>query len=466
MWEAIESNRRRSRWIVAGMAVLLVLLGAVIGGAVHPRGGQIFGTGIALFLWFILWIVAVFQGDSIMLSISGAQKIEKADAPQLFNVVEEMVIASGLGKMPDIYVIPDDRPNAFAAGRKPETRVVCVTSGLLRLLNRDELQGVVAHELGHHKNGDPALMILMGVMMGAIVLLADIFLRSNLGWGGRSRSRDKDDSGGLQIVMLVLALLLALLAPMLAQMMYFACSRRREYLADASAARFTRYPEGLASALEKITVQARGGEKPNRVLAPMYIVNPMEALAAVGLFSTHPPTENRVHILRSMAGGVGYVDYDAAYRKVTGKAGCIGKRTLSEDKPEPARGPSAAQVAVTIANTAAMIPDSPQQVAERSREVGDLLGRLDGLTMMRCECGVGIKVPPGSTWDSIPCPRCGRDNPVPKAQKSGDSQRYQRTGPGWQSFRCACGGSVNLSPAFQGTETECPKCGQLIQIDR
>src|SRR6185295_8038205 len=219
MWEAIESNRRRSRWIVAGMAVLLVLLGAVIGGAVHPRGGQIFGTGIALVFWCILWIVAVFQGDNIMLSISGAKKIEHADAPQLFNVVEEMVIASGLGKMPDVYVIPDDRPNAFAAGRKPETRVVCVTSGLLRLMRRDELQGVIAHEIGHHKNGDPALMILMGVMLGAIVLIAEIFLRGNV-WGGRRRSSSKD-SGGLQIALLIFALLLAILAPILAQAMYF-----------------------------------------------------------------------------------------------------------------------------------------------------------------------------------------------------------------------------------------------------
>jgi len=409
MWEAIESNRRRSRWIVAGMGALLVVLGVLIGNAIAPRTGIVFGAGAALLCWTILWLVAVFQGDSIMLSIAGAQKIEKPDAPQLFNVVEEMVIASGIQKMPDIYIIPDDRPNAFAAGRKPENRVVCVTSGLLRLLNRDELQGVIAHEIGHHKNGDPALMILMGVMMGAIVLLADVFLRSNFYMGGRSRSsRDKDDSGGLQIVLVILAIALAILAPFLAQMMYFACSRRREYLADASAARFTRYPEGLASALEKITVQARGGPKPNRVLAPMYIINPMEALAAVGLFSTHPPTENRVHVLRAMGGGVGYVDYEAAYKKVLGKQGLIGQRTLSEDTPAARREGSAEGPAVAAA------PESREEIVTRSREVTNLMGRLDGLKIMKCACGVGIKVPPGSTWTSIPCPRCGADNPVPR----------------------------------------------------
>jgi len=455
MWEAIESNRRRSRWIVAGMGALLILLGAAIGHAIVPRVGIAFGTGIALLLWSILWIVAVFQGDNIMLSVAGAKKIAKSDAPQLFNVVEEMVIASGLGKMPDVYVIPDDRPNAFAAGRKPENRVVCVTSGLLRLMRRDELQGVIAHEIGHHKNGDPALMILMGVMMGAIVLLADLFLRGMFYSGGRrSSSRSKNDGG--QIVFLLVALGLAILAPILAQMLYFACSRRREYLADASAARFTRYPEGLASALEKITVQAHGARKASRVLAPMYIVNPMQALAAVGLFTTHPPTTRRVEILRAMGGGVGYVDYDAAYRKITGRAGCIGKRTLKEDAPAARREASP--------EGPALAPEARETVAERSREVGALLGRLDGLTQMRCPCGVGIKVPPGSTWDSIPCPRCGRDNPVPKAVRSGESQRYQRQGPGWQSFRCACGASVNLSPAFEGHETACPKCGQRIEI--
>jgi len=422
MWEAIESNRRRSRWIVAGMGALLVALGALIGNTIAPRTGIVIGLGGAVFVWVLLWTVAVFQGDSIMLSIAGAQKIEKADAPQLFNVVEEMVIASGLGKMPDIYVIPDDRPNAFAAGRKPETRVVCVTSGLLRLMTRDELQGVIAHEIGHHKNGDPALMILMGVMLGAIVLLADVFLRSNVMFGGgRRRSRDdKEDSGGLQILLVVLAIALAILAPILAQVMYFACSRRREYLADASAARFTRYPEGLASALEKIAVEAQGNRQANRVLAPMYIVNPMEALAAVGLFSTHPPTENRIHILRSMGGGVGYVDYDAAFRKITGKAGCIGARTLSEDTPAARRegsaaGPDPLASQINPVDLRKAGPETREEMVTRSREVGNLLGRMGGLTMMQCPCGVGIKVPPGAPWTTIPCPRCGRENPVPRS---------------------------------------------------
>ena len=451
MWEAIESNRRRTLFLVAGMAIVLVALGAGIGGAIAPRGGAAAGAAIASLLWFILWIVALFMGDQIMLLIAGAQKIEHADAPQLFNVVEEMTIASGLSKMPAVYVISDERPNAFAAGRTPEKRIVCVTSGLLRLMNRDELQGVIAHEIGHHKNGDPALMILMGVMMGAIVLIADLFLRGVFSGGRRSSSRSKGGGGFL----ILIAILLAILAPILARLLYFACSRRREYLADASAARFTRYPEGLASALEKISVSAQANREVNRVLAPMYIVNPMEALAAVGLFSTHPPTENRVHILRAMGGGVGYVDYDAAYRKLTGRAACIGRRTLSEDAPAQARAASP------------LPAEAREEVVQRSRDVGDLLGRIAGLTMMRCPCGVGIKVPSGSTWDSIPCPRCGRNNPVPKAQAAGTPEeplRFKRQGKGWESFQCSCGTAVQLSPSFEATHIACSRCNRKIEI--
>lgn len=454
MWEAIESNRRRSKLLVAGMGLLLLATGSLVGHAVAPRGGLVFGLVVAFGIWAVLWLIAKFQGDRIMLSIAGAQKIEKADAPQLFNVVEEMVLASQLGKMPDIYVIPDDRPNAFAAGRTPETRVVAVTSGLLRLMSRDELQGVIAHEIGHHKNGDPALMILMGVMLGAIVLIAEIFLRSGFHRGRRS-DRDRN-GGGAEVLLAVLAIALAILAPVVARILYFSCSRRREYLADASAARFTRYPEGLATALEKISVHFRADHEANRVLAPMYIINPMQALAAVGLFSTHPPTENRVKILRSMGGGVGYVDYDAAYRKITGKAGCIGKRTLGSDTPARQREAS---------NLPAV--EARQDLIDRSREVGNILGRMDGLVVMTCACGVGIKVPSGSPWSSIPCPRCGRDNPVPKANEPanpGEPIVYRRQGDGWQSFQCSCGASINLSPAFQGTSTTCDRCGRTLTI--
>jgi heat shock protein HtpX len=184
-------------------------------------------------------------------------------------------------------------------------------------------------------------------------------------------------------------------------------------------------------------------------------VNPMQALAAVGLFSTHPPTESRVRILRSMGGGVGYVDYDAAFKKITGRQGCIGKRTLSEDAPSQARAASP------------QAAETREETVTRSRDVGNLMGRLDGLTMLTCPCGVGIKIPAGATWASIPCPRCGRDNAVPKAHPAAQPDqplRFKRQGKGWESFQCSCGAGINLSPAFAASTKICDRCGRTIEI--
>ena len=229
-------------------------------------------------MWLILTLVAWFQGDSIYLAMSGARKVTKDDLPVLYDVVEEMTIASGLPKVPDIYVIDDAAPNAFATGRKPETASVAVTSGLLKALNRDELQGVVAHELGHIRNRDILLMLFAGVMAGAIVMLAEVGLRGMWFSGGRRSRRSNDSGGGGAAIIMLVAVVLMILAPIIAQLIYFAISRKREYLADASAAAYTRYPEGLASALEKIAAapaeQLRGA---NRANAPMYIVNPLQA---------------------------------------------------------------------------------------------------------------------------------------------------------------------------------------------
>lgn len=451
MWEQIESNRRRSVVFLLFLFALLAAMGWFIGAAVDPRGGLI-GLAIAFGVWGILYLIAAFAGDQVVLSTAGAKKIEKADAPQLFNVVEEMSIASGQ-KMPDVYLIPDESPNAFAAGRSENKRVVAVTSGLLRMATRDELQGVVAHEMGHHKNADVKFMILAGVMLGTIILLAELFLRSGLGRGRRSSSRD--DKGGAGAILLVLAILFAILAPILARMLYFACSRRREYLADASAARFTRYPEGLASALEKISGHYTSRRQTSRVLAPLYIINPMQALAAMGLFSTHPPAEKRVAILRSMGGNAGLKAYDEASRKVLGKS-LVGQRSLAADSPVAAR-------------EADKRPDTRDDKIERAKQAAELVGRLAQMVAFNCVCGVSIRIPEGLKRASIPCPRCGADNKVPTASAPPTSGgalplRFQRQGTGWQSFRCACGHSVHLSPAFTGTQTTCDGCKRAIEI--
>jgi heat shock protein HtpX len=453
MWEAIQANRRRSWILVSLMGVLLVLLGTAVGSAVAGPDAAVLGALGAVGLWGGLWAVAALQGDQILLATAGARKIEKRDHPQLWNVVEEMVLASGLGAMPEVYVIDDPSPNAFAIGRRPERSAVAVTTGLLRLMNRDELQGVVGHEVGHIKNRDSAFMMLVGVMLGAIVLLADLFLRTIRFRSGR-RSRG---GGQIQAIIVLLAILLSILAPLLAQLIYFACSRRREYLADASSARFTRYPEGLASALEKMgAFYNRRRGTPHRVLAPLYIVNPMTALAATGLLSTHPPTEDRIRILRSMGGGAGYVDYEAAFRKIL-RGSVIGARTLSaEGASVPIRAPKPGEA------------PRPEEAAEPAAAALELAGRLRGLVFMACPCGVGIQVPAGLGRDAVRCPRCGRDNPVPRAREADPASEapleYRRTGAGWESFQCRCGHTVHLSPAFAAPLVPCPACGRKIRV--
>jgi heat shock protein HtpX len=389
-----------------------------------------------------------------------------------------MTIASGLGKMPRVYVIDDSSLNAFAVGRKPEKAAIAVTSGLLRKLNRDELQGVVAHEIGHIRNLDIKFMTLAGVMVGAIVLISDVFLRGLFYGGGRRRSSSRGGGKGAAI-MLVIAIALAIVGPIFAQLLYFACSRRREYLADASSARFTRYPEGLASALEEISRRAssksKSDTKANRVVAPMYIVNPLQARAALGLTSTHPPTEKRVQILRSMGGQAGFAAYEAAYRQATGaKRGCIDARTLESD--------------TGVARRPATPVDRKKDAVERARQVSDLVDRMAEYLFLACACGVRIKVPSDFKRDQLKCPRCGREHAIPAAELATVAaataaavgkdvpvrqkaprpppppMRYRRKGEGWESFRCRCGHTVQLSPSLSASSVPCPKCRQRIEI--
>ena len=211
---------------------------------------------IAVAVFAIMNLVAVAQGDSILLSVAGARQIKREDHPQLWNVVEEMQIASGLAKMPDIYIIDDSALNAFSTGRDMNHASVAITSGLLQKLNRDELQGVIAHEIGHVKNRDVSLMAWCSILLGTIVMLSYFGSRMMFfgGMGGRRSSRSNGDGGGggggAAIIIFMISLVLTILAPIFAQLIYFAVSRKREYLADASGVLFTRNPEGLASYLK------------------------------------------------------------------------------------------------------------------------------------------------------------------------------------------------------------------------
>jgi heat shock protein HtpX len=313
MYDQIAQNKRNSVFLAVGMFVLLVVVGAALGvlsaGYAQSQdyvGPSVGGMIVAGFVAFVMILVSWFGGRGIILGVSGAKKIEHKDNPQLFNVVEEMAIAAGI-KMPDVYLIDDTAPNAFATGRGPDHAAVAITTGLLAKLDRDELQGVMAHEMSHVRNFDIRFAMLMAVLAGTIVLLCDMFwrmtFRSRL-YGGRrsSRSDRGGGGGGIQAIIMIVAVLLAILAPIVAKIIQLAISRQREYLADVSAAELTRYPEGLARALEKISGDQEVLEAANRATEHLYIVSPILAMRgrANSVFSTHPPIEERVRRLRSI----------------------------------------------------------------------------------------------------------------------------------------------------------------------
>jgi len=398
MWELIRANRRKSFVLFILMGIGLALLGAAISYFLNPNGMGIDGVIIALMIWIIMALVSYYRGAKILLSASKARKVTSDVHPQLFNVVEEMKIASGLEYMPEIYIINEEAPNAFAAGRSPKHAVVAVTAGLLARLNRDELQGVIAHEMAHIYNRDIRFMTLAGVMLGSIVMISQIFLRGMLytGGGARYRSSSSNSNQG-QGIMMIVAVVLAILVPIFAGLLYYSISRKREYLADATGVRFNRYPEGLASALEKISGSKIEMKTSNDVTAPMYISLPFsKKKKAAGLRSTHPPIEERIRILRAMQ-GAGFQSYQQAYSEVKGKkSGIIPGSGLAEADDTGIRK---------------AFDDSSDKRSVK-RDAGDIMMAVNNYSFINCDCGLKIKVPPEHSKKSISCPRCGKDHTI------------------------------------------------------
>lgn len=298
LFERTRENRQKT-WFVFFLFYLLFL---GFGWAVGVYLGDVpLGIVILLAVAGVYSLIVWSSAESIVLASAHAKPVSRASHPTLYNVVDGMRIAAGI-PMPRIYVIEDTALNAFATGRDPEHGVIVVTSGLLQKMNRRELEGVIAHEMSHIKNYDIRVMLYAAVMVGAITLLADFVLRTQL-WGGKSNDRE----GGAGAALLLIAIVLAVLSPILAQLMQLAISRRREYLADADAAILTRYPQGLASALRKI----KGDPDPlvdtaNKATAHLYISMPFRHGASgkpglwTRLWSTHPPIEERIKILENM----------------------------------------------------------------------------------------------------------------------------------------------------------------------
>lgn len=293
----IASNKRNT-WLI--MSIFLVFIVAIGWAFSQVYGSGIFYIAIAFAL--IMNIFSYWYSDKVTLAVSGAKEIQEKDDPELYHTVENLAITAGL-PTPKVYMMQDPSPNAFATGRDPKHAVVCVTSGLRSKMTQPELEGVIAHEMSHVGNYDTRLMTIVVTLVGSIVLISHFFLRVSFFGGGR-----RDNNGGNNQLFLIIGIVLAILSPIAATLIQLAISRQREYLADASGALLTRYPEGLASALKKIEADDEPLAAANGATAHLYISDPLKAHSGTkqglfsGLFDTHPPIQERIKRLNEMAG--------------------------------------------------------------------------------------------------------------------------------------------------------------------
>jgi len=299
LWTQVDSNKRRSILLILLFVAIVIGLGWLISYIYNSPAILV----IAIFIALIQSLLSYYSGDSIVLATAGASEIKKKDDPKLWNLVENLTIASGL-PMPRIYIINDPAPNAFATGRDPKHASIAVTSGLLERLNKSELEGVLAHELSHVGNYDIRLMTIVAILVGVVAIISDIFIRMRF-WGIGGRDRENNNGNGILVLIAIIA---AILAPIIALIVQLAISRKREYLADADGALLTRYPEGLAGALEKISNYKSPMEHISSATAHLYISNPLggndnprKQSYFSKIFSTHPPIKERIKILRGMS---------------------------------------------------------------------------------------------------------------------------------------------------------------------
>jgi heat shock protein HtpX len=494
-WQIIAANKRKTVFLVILMGVLLAATGYAAGilfcsfhaGYVYSLKPEslvpssdtgVIGIAVALIIWLGLLLAAFFGSQSIFLGLTGAKEISREMYPQLFNVVEEMKIAAAT-KMPRIFITEDTSPNAFALGRGPEDGIICVTAGLLAICGRDELQGVIAHEMGHIINRDVLYMGVAATMLGAITFIADTFFRSTRYMPVRRyRSSGSGKKSPVETWLLIIAFALMVLSPILSRILYFSISRKREFLADAISARLTRYPEGLASALEKIMLSGSGIIEAPKAAAPFYIVNPYRQNLDGGLFATHPPLRQRIKTLRSMAAGASYKDYVKAYWGVTGThRNLIPQKDMQLGERVEIRQPSAEN-----------IPGFSS--IEMRKKAGDIIRAINGFAFINCSCGMKIKTPPDAGSGTIACPRCGQVHKIPDSgdrnpgnvidyssamgasseinrtvDKLSTPQMVSRDKGNWQSVTClSCGREMQISPAFNLDHTKCAKCGARIDF--
>jgi len=287
-----QDKNTRKTWVLMSLFFIVII-------AIGFIFAQIYGDSTILYFAVIFSLAMNFfsywYSDKIVLKMAGAKEVLFGENKELYRILENLSITAGI-KMPKLYIISDPAPNAFATGRNEDHAVVAVTSGLLEMLDKSELEGVIAHELSHIGNKDILLSTVIVVLVGFIALISDWFLRFTF-WGGRGKSNDREGGGQAQIIMMVVGIILAILAPIATTIIQLAISRKREFLADASGALITRYPDGLASALQKISSCSLPMKHASKATAHLYISNPFGRKKISKLFSTHPPVEERIKAL-------------------------------------------------------------------------------------------------------------------------------------------------------------------------
>ncbi|MGM0370391.1 MAG: M48 family metallopeptidase [Bacillota bacterium] len=495
MWELIQANKRKTIILFIALGSCLLGLGYAVGFyfSRSTTGGSI-GIGLALLIWIFMSAKSYFYGDSLILSASKSKPLSRNMHPQLFNIVEEMTIASNLTQQPSLYAIPSLTPNAFAVGIKEDESAIVVTTGLLSKLDRHELQGVIAHEMSHIINRDVLYMTFAQTLLSTILLITSFNSSKSSSRRHRNRSwrSSKKSSEGAML------LLVALLTSGIARMIYFSLSRKREYLADATAVRLTRYPQGLASALEKIAADKGQLVVANKMTAPLYISNPLKKFSS----KTHPPLKERIRILRKISDGANYRHYQRAYNLVKDNAS-----NIIPDKALSGSDFLSLQDRTTSSDKSAVAANDS---ATKERETQNWNRALDDFGFLLCDCGLKVKIPASFAKEKIACPRCGRvhkvadasdspqevspykespfnNNPdgteIKKVTKSNSKQAegtegtdsdvehlggeltYLRENPGtWDSFLCDCGHLVQLSPVFKAPKITCKGCGSEIKI--
>lgn len=296
MYRDISKNKHKT-WILITLFLVFIIGLGFLFSQIYPEYSFILPVAV-IFSVFSSWI-SYFYSSKIILGISQAKEIKKQDNPYIYRIVENLAITAGV-PTPRVYIIEDTAMNAFATGRDPKHAVIALTSGIISRLENEELEGVIAHELSHIGNYDIRISTIVVTLVGLVALMADFFLRFTWFGGGRRRSNRGDGEGGAGAIILIIGLIFAILAPIAATLIQLAISRKREFLADAGGALLTRYPEGLARALEKISSDTEPLEVANRATAHLYFANPLKGKSVSNLFSTHPKVEERITALRNM----------------------------------------------------------------------------------------------------------------------------------------------------------------------